>query len=197
MLALAAPLIVGSAVVGLAAPAQAADAYCSDANTTRPNDVDNCFVRHSDRNQNYVAEVSMKETDCSQLGFPLASIRVRIIGDYVAAGDKVQIRTLAIRYLSGTRPFAYFQIDVDDGNHHSVNRPWNWNGDWVRNDSAAKNTNNVMTLNPPPGYAPTFGANHVITFHISMVESLANGFPDAGACHVGSMYVRMLPSVFP
>lgn len=190
--------VIVSILVAPATPAAAIDYYCPDApQHSPPNNLDWCFVRHSDYNQNYVAEMTMYETDCSSTTHTYYRLRVRIVGDYLSAGDKFRVRQFSIRYLSGTKPWIYFQVHVTDGNLQPVNRDWNYNGGWIRYDGAGQYVNNTTNLYPPSFYAPVFGSRQEITFQIDIRESDGPLFPYSGYCTGGAMFVQMKPSALP
>ena len=195
-----AALLFALTAAGVARPASAsaADRFCSDAAIHPPVQLtDECFVRHSDFNQSYVAEMTAN-SDCDPvIATVLYKIRVRIVGDYEASGDKFHLRQFSIRYLSGRKPWAYFQIHVHDGNHVELFRPWNANGGWIMNDGAGRDVDNTMNLFPPVSYSPTFGANHVITFDILTRESDHPTFPFEGFCTGEQTHVLLLPSSLP
>jgi hypothetical protein len=198
LLAVAAVLGLSLAIGGPPSPASAADRWCSDGAVNPPSQVtDLCFVRHSDVNQHYVAEVT-GEDDCSQFTHTYFKLRVRIVGSYVAAGDKFAVRQFSIRYLSGAKPWAFFQLHVQDGNNQWLRRPWNWNGGWITGDAAARDVDNTVNLYPPQGYAPVWGANQRINFVIDRTRiSPTPYFPYAGYCTGLAVVVQMRPSALP
>lgn len=106
---------------GPASPASAAPPhYCSDSTTIGPRQpADVCFVRHSDVNRAYVAEVTGQD-HCLGIGTTYHKMRIRIVGDYVASGDKFRVRQFSVRYLDGIKYWAYFRVQVLDGNNAFV-----------------------------------------------------------------------------
>jgi hypothetical protein len=186
------------AVVLPASPAAAAQsANCSDR-VFNPQNVDWCYVRTSDYNVAYVAELTAAEVDCSSSSWTYFSIRVRIVGDYEAVGDKFHVRQFSVRYLSGTKPWIYFQVHVTDGNGVAVDRDWNAYGNWITYDGAGQYVDNTMNLYPPASYSPVFGTHYDprrITFRINGRESDGPSFPYANYCTTGSVYVQLVKSV--
>ena len=194
-------LIMCAAVTAIALNAPTARAatpsYCSDVFNGPVNISDRCFVRHSDDNRIYIAELKASEGGCSQTQRTYFQLRVRIVGDYERTGDKFHVRAFSIRYLSGTKPWAYFQINVRDGNGQLVNRPWNYGGNWVRYDGAGQYTDNTTNLYPPVSYSPVFGRDQVISFQVYTAMSDGPSFPINIPCVGEAVAAVMLPSALP
>jgi hypothetical protein len=189
--------VVVSAVVLLvpAVPASAYTWYCTDGNSN-PNNTDNCWVHTSDYQEYWISEVTQNEIDCDPVHYTRASIRVRLYGDYQPG--KFKLRQFSLRYLSGTKPWLYVQIDVWDGNGNAVNRDWNNNGNYIWNDGAGRDVDNTMNLSVPTTYAPVFDTNKPVTFRIYGKETARPDFFDNyGACYVGAWWLRVQPSNIP
>jgi hypothetical protein len=187
-------LTVLSVLVGPASSASAAGVtHCVDA-VQNPNNNDWCYVSSTDYNREYIVDsVQGVEVDCNQTSLPRNSFKVRLVGDYESAGDKFHLRALGIRYLSGTKPWAYFQIQVTDGNGVAVNRDWNYNGNWIKYDGAGRDVDNTTNLTPPVSYSPVFGRNRSVTFLFFVRESDAPLFPYDRGCNGGHFYVQLKP----
>jgi hypothetical protein len=179
-------------------PVIAGNYFCSDSNGTPPNDIDTCFVGSRDYGVSYIAEVTANESpSCNFPRHTQASIRVRILGDRTE--DKLRVRRVSVRYLSGSRPWMWIRLSVLDGNNDLKHGPWNNHGGWIPNDGAGRDVENTINLTPHAGYAPTLGANRAITFSIIMIENstIPMPFPTTSSCMARNFNVQFVPSSIP
>jgi hypothetical protein len=152
-----AALLVGALVSP--GPAQAAlTHYCVNADNRPPwNWTDRCSVSTVDRSTTFIAELTGSEGACDPVRRTSHRQRIRVVADYQSTG-KLLIRAIDIRYLSGTPPWAYYEVEVVDGNGQFFYRDWNNNGDVIYWDGASDVVDNTVHITPSPGFAPTFGA---------------------------------------
>lgn len=130
------------------------------------NITDICYVSSIDVNQQYVAVLTgTEDAGCQPARRTYHTQRVRVTGDWISGG-KFRIRSISIRYLSGTRPWAYYYVRVLDGNGQSLERPWNNYGNPIPWDGAGRDVDNVTTLVPPSDFAPVFGRSSAINIAI-------------------------------
>lgn len=158
-------------VAGFAIPrtAHALTVTCVNADaTTRPpyNVVDRCSVSPVDKATHFVAELTGGESACDPVRHTSNRQRIRVVADYVSGG-KLLIRSIDIRYLSGTMPWAYYRVHVIDGNGHNfIDRHWNNGGDLITWDGASDVVDNTVHIVPNRGFAPTFGARGWIQIRV-------------------------------
>jgi hypothetical protein len=152
-----------------AAPPQEAQAAltfnCPNADQLpRPyNLVDRCPVSTVDYNTTFIGEMTGGESYCDPLRHTTHTQRVRVVGDYESAdGGKFHIRSIGIRYLAGTEPWAYYNVSVVDGNGQHFQRSWNNYESLIWYDGAGRDVNNTTNLTPPASFSPVFGRNGYI-----------------------------------
>ncbi|HET6530783.1 MAG TPA: hypothetical protein VFH03_09240 [Actinoplanes sp.] len=156
-------------IAGYPAPVNAAMTYyCVNADNRPPwNWNDRCAVSPVDRGTNFIAEFAVPEVECLQPEPKMNKMRVRVVGDYVASGDKFLIRSIGIRYLSGYFPVAYYKVHVYDGNgHYYTGYAWNNYNNIIYFDGAIRGTDNTVNLTPNHGFAPPFGLSNKIQIHV-------------------------------
>lgn len=173
---------VAFGVVVAGAPAQAALTFnCINADT-RPvagyNWTDRCPVSTIDDHTNFVAELTGAEDVCDPVRRTRHSQRLRVVADWEPTG-KLLIRSIDIRYLSGTLPWAYYEIDVIDGNGQYFLRSWNNYGNTIDWDGASDVVENTVHIVPNAGFAPTFGGSGLVSIrfkpHFTRVPSWNGG----------------------
>ena len=120
---------------------------------------DRCAVSTIDRNTQFVGVMTGGDDVCDPNRTSSHTQRVRVIADYVRAGNKLLMRSIGIRYVQGVKPWAYYSVQIEDGNGQFFRRPFNNNGDPIGGDGASDVVDNVTTVTPTPGFAPTFGAS--------------------------------------
>jgi len=172
-------------------PSPAAAAYhCADG-VQNPNNHDVCYVYAHDFNFDYIVDsVTGLTRGCDEFAHQ-TSVKVHVVGEYEAAGDKFHFRSIGIRYLAGVRTYAWTELQIYNGNGVAYNRPFNYNGDWNRDDPARLNSNDTTNFVPPASYSPPFGAG-VIT--LDMLIRLTNDPTQVfgtASCDGGHVYVTM------
>ncbi len=80
---------------------------------------------------------------------------------------KLLIRSIDIRYLSGAPKWAYYNVQVEDGNGQYFKRDWNNYEDVIDWDGASDVVENTVHLTPNPGFAPVFGARGYVNVRIT------------------------------
>jgi hypothetical protein len=116
-------------LVFVAKPAFAASTYAcpnGDSHTPPYNWTDRCVVLTSDRGTNFVGQMT-GATDYNATPL-IHTERVRVIGDYVSSGRKLLIRSIQIRYVQGSVPWAWYWVHIRDGNGMYYTRAFNNNG---------------------------------------------------------------------
>lgn len=173
-------------------PSPAAAAYhCADG-VQNPNNVDVCYVYPHDFKFDYIVDsVTGWTRGCIDNYAHNTSVKVHVVGDYEAVGNKFHFRSIGIRYLAGVRTFLWTELQIYNGSGVAYNRPFNYNGNWNSNDPARVNSDDTTNFIPPASYSPTFG-NNVITLdmllHINNDPSQVFG---TGSCDGGHVYVNM------
>jgi len=151
------------------ATAHALTVTCANADATpRPpyNVVDRCSVSPIDRSTHFVAELTGGESACDPVRHTSNRQRVRVVADYVRGGDKLLIRSIDIRYVSGTMPWAFYRVHVIDGNGQFFERAWNNYGSLITWDAASDVVDNTVHFVPSYGFAPTFGVRGWVQIRI-------------------------------
>jgi hypothetical protein len=169
-LSIAIAALVASGFAFVAQPASAAATYnCpnGDSHTPPYNWTDRCVVLTSDRDTNFVGQMT-GATDCNPTP-RIHTQRVRVIADYVPTGRKLLIRSIQIRYVQGSVPWAWYWVHIRDGNGMYYNRAFNNNGNTILSDTATYTADNTFAITPSPGFAPPFGSSGLITIQVRPV----------------------------
>jgi hypothetical protein len=196
LLSLTAAAVV-AAGLATAAPAQAIQVNCSNGDhLPNTNNTDVCFVSTADSNVQFVGTFKVAD-DCSATATTFDQTRVRIIGSWVSAGRKLLIKSVGIRYVSGTKPWATYSIGVRDGNGKTYPRPWNNNGLPINDDPAEVQSlgDNVTSVNTSPGFAPPFGSGNVTVNFRAFFYNTSAIFPGQQACASEGMALIFKPPV--
>jgi hypothetical protein len=157
-------------LVFVAKPAFAASTYAcpnGDSHTPPYNWTDRCVVLTSDRGTNFVGQMT-GATDCNATP-RIHTQRVRVIADYVPSGRKLLIRSIQIRYVQGSVPWAWYWVHIRDGNGMYYKRAFNNNGYTILSDNATYTADNTFAVTPSPGFAPPFGSSGLITVQVRPV----------------------------
>jgi hypothetical protein len=193
---LAMALAIG--VIGLALvfpeQAQALTVTCSNGDSLSPpyNLLDRCPVSTVDRNTTFLAEMTGGEAACDPVRHTTHTQRVRVVGDYQAAlGGKFLIRSIDIRYLRGTQPWAYYRVHVQDGNGQYFWRSWNNYGDPIYWDGASTVVENTVHITPNSGFAPVFGGRRYIQIYVYPHFFKYPNFWAGQVCHGDYVVVRL------
>lgn len=162
-------LLIAAAVVAAAlataVPAQAIDVNCGNGDhLPNTNNTDVCYVSTVDRDVDFVGTFKVAD-DCSSTATTYDQTRVRVIASWVPTGRKLLIKSVGIRYVSGTKPWATYSINVRDGNGTTYLRPWNNYGTPINNDPAEVQRlgDDPTNVNASPGFAPPFGSAGIVT----------------------------------
>jgi hypothetical protein len=164
-------LFVTLSILGLSLaipmPAYALTVNCVNADSLKYpyNLIDRCAVSTVDRGTAFVAEMTGGESYCDPYHHTSHSQRVRVVGDY-QAGGKLLIRSIDIRYLSGTEPWAFYNVNIMDGNGTYFFRDWNNYGRLITWDGASKDIDNTVHIVPNYGFAPVFGSRRYVDVHV-------------------------------
>jgi hypothetical protein len=188
-------LVVGAIGLVVAAPeqAQALTVTCTNGDSLSPpyNLLDRCPVSTVDRNTTFLAEMTGGESACDPVRHTSHTQRVRVVGDYQAAsGGKFLIRSIDIRYLAGTLPWAYYRVWVQDGNDQFFWRDWNNYGNPIWWDGASKVVDNTVHIVPNNGFAPVFGSRRYI--HIFVYPHFFKDPNGAQICTGDQVVARLL-----
>jgi hypothetical protein len=154
----------------VAEPAHATVTYAcpnGDHHTPPYNWTDRCVVLTSDKGTNFVGEMT-GATDCNTAP-RIHTQRVRVVADYVPSGRKLLIRSIGIRYVRGSVPWAWYSVNIRDGNGMSYTRAFNNYGHTILSDTATYTADNTMVVTPSPGFAPPFGSSGLITIQVRPV----------------------------
>jgi len=180
-----AALLAAWGLVSVAEPAHAALTYnCPNADNHTPpyNWTDRCYVASIDRGTNFVGEMT-GATDCDPIHHSIHSQRVRVVADYVPSGRKLLIRSIGIRYLLGTVPWAWYAVNIRDGNGTQYLRAFNNYGHTITTDTATYTADNTVNIIPSAGFAPPFGASGIVTVQVRPVFTNAPlWYPNGVAC---------------
>lgn len=189
---------VSAISVSTALPAQAIDYNCANADS-RPNpnsnNTDRCLVYTGDRDVQFVGTFKVADY-CTSSGVTYNQTRVRVVASWVANGRKLLIKSVGIRYLTGTKPWAAYSIQVLDGNGVYYRRPWNNNGDPLDGDPAQVQRlgDDVTSVNASAGFAPPFGANNSVNLQFkAYFYNTHIAFPGQQACQSDGMALRFQP----
>ncbi len=192
-------VVLSVGLVGFSPAAQAIDYNCANGdNNPRSNNTDVCRVFTGDRDVQYVGTFKVADY-CTSSGATYNQTRVRVIGSWVSSGRKLLIKSIGIRYVSGTKPWAAYSVNIQDGNGVYYHRSWHDYGydNPIGEHPALRQDlgNLVTTLTPTPGFAPPFGAGNVnLTLVAHFYDHNPNsGFPETEACRSDGMALRFTP----
>jgi hypothetical protein len=161
------PILAGLGLAVAAQPAQAASTYnCPNADNHTPpfNWTDRCVVFSFDKGTEFVANLTGAAI-CDFSSTRSHSQRIRVVADYQPG--KLLIRSIDIRYVSGIPKWAYYNVQVEDGNGQYFKRAWNNNENVIDWDGASDVVENTVHITPTPGFAPVFGAGGIINVMIT------------------------------
>ena len=167
-------LILPALSAGIITPvaANAADSStCHNGDSTpRPpfNWTDICYVASTDVQATFIADLTGDDDICNGLRHTPNSHRIRVVGSFISGppgSRKLRIHSIDIRYLSGAKPWAYYQLMVYDGNDAGFSRDWN-NGGFTMDSPASRVVEQTIHVVPNPGFAPNFGGHGYVSVRI-------------------------------
>jgi hypothetical protein len=127
--------------------------------------LDRCAVSTVDSGTHFVAEMTGAEGYCDPYRRTYHSQRVRVVGSYKPGGSFL-LQSIDIRYLSGTHPWAFYNVHVIDGNNYHFERSWNNYGNLITTDGASDTYENTVHIVTNYGFAPVFGARGYVEVRV-------------------------------
>jgi hypothetical protein len=176
---------VVAATLATASPAQAIAVNCPNGDhLPTTNNTDVCYVSTVDSNVDFIGTFRVAD-DCSSTANTYNQTRVRVNASWVAAGRKLLIKSVGIRYLTGTKPWAAYSINVRNGDGGYYYRPWNNEGHPINDDPAQVLTmgDDPTNVTTSPGFAPPFGSTGIVTLTFrAYFYNTHIAFPGQQAC---------------